>query len=66
MPGPSTQGNIPHRMDAPTSGTKWHKEPVSEGGPKKWYEAKSEDGSIFYWNVETNGEKSKIIVLFAI
>lgn len=37
-------------IKAPTSGTKWHNEP----GTKKWYEAKSEEGYTYYWNIETN------------
>lgn len=48
--------NLLRKIDAPTSGTKWHK---VHGGvsPNKWYEARSEDGHVFYWNVETMESK---------
>jgi len=36
-------------VQAPTSGTKWHK----PSGPKFWYEAKTEDGVSYYWHVTT-------------
>ncbi len=34
-------------MQAPKSGTKWHKE-------KAWFEAKTEEGHTYYWHVETH------------
>jgi len=36
-------------IKASTSGTKWHK----PAPPKYWYEAKSEDGDIYFWNTNT-------------
>ena len=41
------------KIEAPTSGTKWHNAP----GTKKWYEAQSDEGHTYYWNTETNGNK---------
>ena len=38
---------------APTSGTRWHNPP----GTKKWNEAQTEEGHIYYWNIDTNGKK---------
>merc|ERR1719510_397626 len=38
------------KVSAPTSGTKWHNEP----GDKKWYEAKTDDGHTYYWNIENH------------
>jgi len=35
---------------APTSGTRWHNPP----GTKKWNEAQTEEGHIYYWNIDTN------------
>ncbi len=34
-------------MEAPKSGTKWHKE-------KKWFEAVTEEGHTYFWHVETH------------
>jgi len=36
-------------VKATTSGTKWHK----PAPPKFWYEAKSDDGQVYYWNTNT-------------
>jgi len=36
-------------VKATDSGTKWHK----PAPPKFWYEAKSDDGNTYYWNVNT-------------
>ena len=38
---------------APTSGTRWHNPP----GTKKWNEAQTDEGHIYYWNIDTNGKK---------
>ena len=38
------------RVEAPKGGTKYHKPEDA----KKWFEAKSEDGTIYYWHVETH------------
>nr|ACO15359.1 WW domain-binding protein 4 [Caligus clemensi] len=56
--GPSIATAGPNHLrnvEAPKSGTKWHKS-SSDGGPKLWYEAEAEDGSgnRYYWHVETN------------
>jgi hypothetical protein len=48
-------------MEAPKSGTKWHK----DSEPKKWYEAVSEEGHTYFWHVETNGTLSLREQLFA-
>lgn len=45
--GPQVEGAVLKKVEAPTSGTKWHK---SEA--KMWYEAK-QNGTTYYWNVET-------------
>jgi len=37
------------RMEAPKEGTKWHNPPDA----KKWFEAKTDDGTIYFWHVET-------------
>ena len=50
-PGPSGGGGF-RPVDAPKSGTKWHKDDT-----KKWFEAKSDDGHIYFWHVETNGNR---------
>ena len=66
-PPTSTQSSFGlKKIEAPTSGTKWHKEleapDAFKGGNdgsslKKWYEAIMDDGSgiKYYWHVETNG-----------
>ena len=36
-------------VEAPSSGTKWHK----PDAPKFWYEAKNEAGESYYWHVTT-------------
>lgn len=59
----STSGML-RKIDAPTSGTRWHNEP----GTKKWYEAKDDDGNSYFWHVETNGNEKvllKVKQLFA-
>jgi len=43
------QGKL-ERVEAPKGGTKYHKPEDA----KKWFEAKSEDGTIYYWHVETH------------
>lgn len=35
---------------APKGGTKWH----NDGVPKLWYEAKDDDGNIYYYNIKTS------------
>ncbi|XP_040571817.1 uncharacterized protein [Lepeophtheirus salmonis] len=52
--GPQSGPNVIRRMEAPRSGTKWHKSESSKG-PKKWYEALMDDdsGTKYYWHVET-------------
>ncbi|CAB4066341.1 WBP4 [Lepeophtheirus salmonis] len=42
--GPQSGPNVIRRMEAPRSGTKWHKSESSKG-PKKWYEALMDDDS---------------------
>jgi len=58
-PGPSVAAIGPQietakplfrKIEAPTSGTKWHNAP----GTKKWHEAQSDEGHTYYWNTETN------------
>jgi len=34
-------------VEAPKTGTQWHRE-------RKWFEAKTEAGHVYYWHVETN------------
>lgn len=41
------------KIQAPTSGTKWHNAP----GTKKWHEAKTDEGHIYYWHIETFGKR---------
>ena len=38
-------------VTAKTSGTKWHKD---QGGPKQWFEAKTDEGHTYYWHVESH------------
>jgi len=38
------------KMEAPKSGTKWHNPPDA----KKWFEAKTGDGTIYFWHVESH------------
>jgi len=52
MVGPQIEAPVSwlKTVRAKTSGTRWHNEP----GARKWHEAKSDEGHIYYWHVETN------------
>ena len=54
MVGPQIEAPVSwlKTVRAKTSGTRWHNEP----GARKWHEAKSDEGHIYYWHVETNGK----------
>ena len=44
-----TAGNMLRKVEAPKSGTKWHKEQ-----PKPWFEAVTEEGTTYFWHVESH------------
>ena len=46
------------KMEAPKSGTKWHNPPDA----KKWFEAKTGDGTIYFWHVESHGKLFYFII----
>ncbi len=51
-PVSSSSGGPLKPVDAPKSGTKWHKE--KETNNKQWYEAKTEEGHTYFWHVESH------------
>eukprot|EP00096_Caligus_rogercresseyi_P008711 TRINITY_DN2809_c0_g1_i1.p1 TRINITY_DN2809_c0_g1~~TRINITY_DN2809_c0_g1_i1.p1 ORF type:complete len:329 (-),score=87.29 TRINITY_DN2809_c0_g1_i1:148-1134(-) len=51
--GPSLPKSL-QCVEAPKSGTKWHKSEATKGGLKLWYEAQSDEGHTYYWHVESN------------
>ena len=48
------------KIEAPTSGTRWHNEP----GSKKWLEAKTDEGYTYYWHRETHGKSLKMLFFY--
>ena len=48
------------KIEAPKTGTKWHNPPT----PKHWFEAVTDDGTTYFWHIETHGENQLMGYVF--